>query len=129
MTLEELKIYQHLVGNIKIQIQCNVTKRSYNTFVCFSLIFKTNSLIFHSEQWCLQCVIVENSYNCAKWCSAMTYQKVNSFILSKSAMNSFKEMFPLSRMFPLAVMHTNPSSPLKFPKRFVDVPLLHTFQW
>ena len=33
------------------------------------------------------------------------YQKVNSSIVSKGAMNSFKEMFPLARMFPLAVMH------------------------
>ena len=33
------------------------------------------------------------------------YQKVNSSIVSKGAMNSFKEIFPLVRMFPLAVTH------------------------
>ena len=38
-------------------------------------------------------------------CSATTYQKINSYIVSKGAMNSFKEMFPLARMFPVAVMH------------------------
>ena len=48
---------------------------------------------------------METSYNCAKWCSATTYQKVNSSIVSKGAMNNFNEMFPLARMFPLAVMH------------------------
>ena len=32
-------------------------------------------------------------------------QKVNSSIISKGAMNNFKETFPLARMFPLAVMH------------------------
>ena len=32
--------------------------------------------------------------------------KINSSIVSKSAMNSFDEMFPLGRMFPLAVIHT-----------------------
>ena len=37
----------------------------------------------------------------------MTYQNVNSSIISK-VMNSFNEMFPLARMFPLAVMHTPP---------------------
>ena len=36
----------------------------------------------------------------------MTYQKINSSIVSKGTMDSFKEMFPLVRMFPLAVMHT-----------------------
>ena len=41
---------------------------------------------------------VETSYNCAKWCSVATYQKVNSSIISKGAMNSFKEMFPLTVM-------------------------------
>ena len=45
------------------------------------------------------------SYNCAIWCSATTYQKVNSSIVSKGAMNRFKEIFPLV-MFPLPVMHT-----------------------
>ena len=41
----------------------------------------------------------------------MMYQKVNSSIVSKGAMNSLKEMFPLARMFPLTVMHTpSPSS-------------------
>ena len=48
---------------------------------------------------------METSYNCAKWCSATTYQKVTSSIVSKDAMNSFNEMFPLARMFPLALMH------------------------
>ena len=38
----------------------------------------------------------------------MTYQKINSSIASKGVMNSFKEMFPFARMFPLAVMHTRP---------------------
>ena len=42
----------------------------------------------------------------------MTYQKVNGSIVSKDAMNSFNEMFPLARMFPLAVMHT-PTPPRK----------------
>ena len=37
---------------------------------------------------------METSYNCAMWCSATTYQKVNSSIVSKDAMNSFDEMFP-----------------------------------
>ena len=41
---------------------------------------------------------VETSYNCAKWCSVATYQKVNSSIISKGAMKSFKEMFPLTAM-------------------------------
>ena len=36
----------------------------------------------------------------------MTFQKAfNSCIVSKGAVNSFKEMFPLARMFPVAVMH------------------------
>ena len=34
-----------------------------------------------------------------------TYQRINSSIVSKGAMNSFKEIFPLARIFPLAVMH------------------------
>ena len=46
------------------------------------------------------------------WCSAMTYQKINSFIDSKGAMNSFKETFPLARMLPLAAIYT-PSPHLK----------------
>ena len=33
-------------------------------------------------------------------------QKFNNPIVSKGAMNSFKDMFPLARMFLLAVMHT-----------------------
>ena len=33
------------------------------------------------------------------------YQKTNSSIVPKGAINSFKEMFPVARMFPLAVMH------------------------
>ena len=37
----------------------------------------------------------------------MTYQKVKSSIVFKGAMNGFHEMFPLARMFPLAVMHTS----------------------
>ena len=51
---------------------------------------------------------METSYNCTKWCSTRTYQKekVDSSIVSKDAMNSFNEMFPLARMFPPAVMHT-----------------------
>ena len=48
---------------------------------------------------------METCYNCAKWCSATSYQKLNSSIVSKGAMNNFNEMFPLTRMFPLAVMH------------------------
>ena len=43
---------------------------------------------------------------CSKWCSATLYQKVNSSIVSKGAMNSFNKIFPLATMFPLAVMHT-----------------------
>ena len=35
----------------------------------------------------------------------VTYQKFNSSIVSKGAMNNFNEMFPLARMIPLAVMH------------------------
>ena len=35
----------------------------------------------------------------------MTYRKVNSSIVSKGLMNSFKEMFLLARMFPIAVIH------------------------
>ena len=35
--------------------------------------------------------------------SATTYQKINSYIVSKGAMNSFKEMFPLARMFPQGI--------------------------
>ena len=31
---------------------------------------------------------------------------INSSIVSKDAVNKFKEMFPLARMIPLAVMHT-----------------------
>ena len=42
--------------------------------------------------------------NCAMWYLATTYQKINSSIVSKGALISFKEMFPLDRMFPLAVM-------------------------
>ena len=34
------------------------------------------------------------------------YQKINSSIVSEGAMNNFKEMFPLARMFPPAVIHT-----------------------
>ena len=37
------------------------------------------------------------------------YQKINSSIVSEDAMNKFKEMFPLARMFPLAIVHTTPS--------------------
>ena len=38
--------------------------------------------------------------------TATRYQKINGYIVSKGAMNSFKEIFPLSRMFPLAVKYT-----------------------
>ena len=38
-----------------------------------------------------------------------TYRKVNSSIVLKGAMNSFNVMFPLARMFPVAVIHTHPS--------------------
>ena len=49
---------------------------------------------------------LETSYNCSKWCSATTYQKVNSsIIVSTGVMNDFNERFPLAKMFPLAVMH------------------------
>ena len=37
--------------------------------------------------------------------AATTYQNINSSIVSKGAMNSFNEIFPLARMFPLAVIH------------------------
>ena len=53
---------------------------------------------------------METSYNCVKWCSATTYQKVNSSIASQGAMKSFNEMFPLASMFPLAIMQTPPFS-------------------
>ena len=36
----------------------------------------------------------------------MTYQNFITSIVSKSAMNSFNEMFPLTRMFQVALMHT-----------------------
>ena len=50
--------------------------------------------------------MLETSNNCARWCSATTYQKLNSSVVSKGAMKSFNEMFPLVRIiFPLAVMH------------------------
>ena len=52
---------------------------------------------------------MEISYNCAKWSSATMYQKVSSCIVYKGAMNSFNEMLPLARMFPLAVMHMGQS--------------------
>ena len=48
---------------------------------------------------------METPYNCAIWCSATTYQNINSSIISKEAIISFKEMFPPARIFPLAVMH------------------------
>ena len=80
-------------------------------------------VIFYGEQWFLQRVIekvttewwkqfilnkkLEISYYCAIWCSATTYQNINSSIVSKGAMNSFKEKFPLARMFPLTAMHTH----------------------
>ena len=35
------------------------------------------------------------------WCSGPTYQKINSSIVSKGAMNSFKEMVPPARIIPL----------------------------
>ena len=41
---------------------------------------------------------VRNLYNCAKRCSATTYQKINSSIVSKDAMNKFKERFLLARI-------------------------------
>ena len=53
---------------------------------------------------------METSYNCAIWWSATKYQKVDSSMVSKGAMNSFNEMFPLARMFPLAVMHSGSNS-------------------
>ena len=37
--------------------------------------------------------------------------KINSSVISKGAMNKLREMFPLARMFPLAVMHTTPPPP------------------
>ena len=36
------------------------------------------------------------------------YQNINSSIIFKCAMNSFREMFSLARIFPLALMHTPP---------------------
>ena len=33
------------------------------------------------------------------------YQKVNTSIVFRGAMNNFNEMFPLAKIFPLAVMH------------------------
>ena len=62
------------------------------------------------RKWMMETVYselkVEVSYNCAIWCSATTYQKINSSIVSDGAMNRFKEMFPIARMFPLPVMHS-----------------------
>ena len=55
-----------------------------------------------SENWIMETVYsnkkLETSYNCTIWCSATTYQKINSSIVYKGAMNSFKEMFPLALM-------------------------------
>ena len=54
-----------------------------------------------SENWIMETVYSNKkleTYNCAIWCSATTYQKINSSIVSKGAMNSFKEMFPLALM-------------------------------
>ena len=39
------------------------------------------------------------------------YSKFNSSTVSKCAMNSFNETFPLARIFLLAVMHTLPHLP------------------
>ena len=50
-------------------------------------------------------ILLETSYNCTIWCSARKYQEINSCIVSKGAMNKFREMFPPARMFPPAVMH------------------------
>ena len=57
--------------------------------------------------------------------SSTTYQKVDSSIVSKGAMNNFNEMFPLARMFPLAVMHRfwYRCSPVNFAK-FLRKPFL-----
>ena len=41
----------------------------------------------------------------AQYDAQRTYQMINSSLVSKGAMNSFKEMFPLARLFPLTVMH------------------------
>ena len=50
---------------------------------------------------------METSHNSEIWCSVTTYQKDNSSIVSKGAMNRLPwKMFPLARMFPLAVMRT-----------------------
>ena len=65
---------------------------------------------------------METSYNCARWFSATVYQKVNSSIVSKGVINSFNEMFPLARMFTLAVMHT-PSPFHPQPSNFGQNPL------
>ena len=46
--------------------------------------------------------------NPLKLCNMMLSDDViNSPIVSKGAMNSFKEMFPLARMFPVVVMHSD----------------------
>ena len=69
------------------------------------------STVFYrkSDNWSMETVYsklkVGTSYNCSKWCSPTTYQKVNSSFVSKGPMNSFNKMFPLARIFPLAVMH------------------------
>ena len=34
------------------------------------------------------------------------YQKINGSIVFKGTMNKLREVFPLARMFPLAVKHT-----------------------
>ena len=53
------------------------------------------------KRFILKSTKLETSYNS----SAAAYQKVNSSIVSKGDMNSFNEIFPLARMFPLAVIH------------------------
>ena len=97
--------------NIKNQIQWNVINRSNNLLYVFHWFLVQ---IHNILQWTADSRVpyekrdnwmMETSYNCTKWCSATMYQKVNSSIVSESAMNSFNEMFPLARMFPLAIMH------------------------
>ena len=52
----------------------------------------------------------------------MTYQMINSSIVSKGAMNSFNEMFPLARMFPLAVMRREREVWIFYPPESVSSP-------
>ena len=59
---------------------------------------------------------LETSFSCAMLCPDTTYQKVNSSIVTKGAMNSFKKMFPL------AIMHPPTPPPPPPPLSFIKLP-------